>query len=348
MVEVADESQAVDATVLHRAARIEDAVHARIERRLSGRGWKPTLTPYVGYGAPGWVRVMCRLLLKRPEPHPRRRDATVRGWRHFVTAAVTEAEVVVEVGSHRHVLRTDRGGYIDAVVRSDLPAGWGEIKLSADDATPVTAPVQVIGPDVMFGIISDVDDTVIVTSLPRPFVAAWNTFVLDEHARASVPGMAVLYERLARAHPGAPVIYLSTGAWNTAPALTRFLQRHLFPQGTLLLTDWGPTPDGWFRNGGAHKRGQLERLAKEFPHVRWLLIGDDGQLDPQLYSEFVQSHPHNVAAVAIRQLSVTEQMLAGGLPGMGESGPPASPVPWVCAPGGAALSEQLEAVGLLH
>ena len=42
-----------------------------------------------------------------------------------------------------------------------------------------------------------------VTALPRPLLAAWNTFVLDEHARMAVPGMAVLYERLVTAHPGA-------------------------------------------------------------------------------------------------------------------------------------------------
>ncbi len=104
-----------------------------------------------------------------------------------------------------------------------------------------------------------------VTALPRPLLAAWNTFVLDEHARMAVPGMAVLYERLVTANPGAPVFYLSTGAWNVAPTLSRFLSRHLYPAGPLLLTDWGPTPDRWFRSGQEHKRSTLRRLAAEFP-----------------------------------------------------------------------------------
>ena len=56
-----------------------------------------------------------------------------------------------------------------------------------------------------------------VTALPRPLLAAWHTFVVNEHARATTPGMPVLYERLTTQHPGAPVIYLSTGAWNVAP-----------------------------------------------------------------------------------------------------------------------------------
>ncbi len=89
----------------------------------------------------------------------------------------------------------------------------------------------VVAPDIRFGVVSDVDDTVMVTALPRPLLAAWNSFVVNEHARQPVPGMSVLLERLMRAHPGAPLVYLSTGAWNVAPTLARFLRRHLFRPG---------------------------------------------------------------------------------------------------------------------
>ena len=333
---------------MHRAARIEDAVHDRIERLLFARGWKPAATAYTGYGAAGWVRVMARVLLTRPESRVRPpRGESVRGWRSFTSSPVTDAEVTLDAGGRRHVVRTDRSGYVDAVVASALGVGWGEVTVEAVGAEPVAAPVHVVGPDERFGVISDVDDTVMVTSLPRPLLAAWNTFVLNEHARAPVPGMAVLYERLVTAHPEAPVFYLSTGAWNVAPTLTRFLGRHLYPPGPLLLTDWGPTRDGWFRNGRAHKRASLERLARELPQVRWLLIGDDGQHDPELYADFADAHPQNVAGVAIRHLSPTEQVLASGLPVPADSGPRASNVPWVSAPDGAALSARLREAGLL-
>ena len=87
------------------------------------------------------------------------------------------------------------------------------------------------------------------------------------------------------------------------PTLSRFLGRNLFPRGPLLLTDWGPTPDRWFRSGLDHKRTNLRRLAEEFPQLRWLLIGDDGQHDEELYGEFADDHPDHVSAVAIRQLT---------------------------------------------
>jgi phosphatidate phosphatase APP1 len=212
--------------------------------------------------------------------------------------------------------------------------------VSAEDAAPVEAPIRVVDPAVRFGVVSDVDDTVMVTALPRPLLAAWNTFVLDEHARMAVPGMAVLYERLATAHPGAPVLYLSTGAWNVAPTLTRFLGRHLYPAGPLLLTDWGPTPDRWFRSGREHKRATLARLAREFPDIRWLLIGDDGQHDEEIYAEFAAAHPDNVAAVAIRHLSPTQAVLAGALPAPGSDPTWAAGLSgkrWLRAPDGAGL-----------
>jgi phosphatidate phosphatase APP1 len=185
-----------------------------------------------------------------------------------------------------------------------------------------------------------------VTALPRPLLAAWNTFVLDEHARTPVAGMAVLYERLTREHSGAPVIYLSTGAWNVAPTLTRFLSRNLYPAGALLLTDWGPTHDRLFRSGRQHKRENLARLARDFPRMKWLLIGDDGQHDEELYGEFARAHPDNVAAVCIRQLSPGQAVFAGGRSSH-EGGSAPGDARWLYAPDGAGLSEQLSELGLL-
>jgi phosphatidate phosphatase APP1 len=156
--------------------------------------------------------------------------------------------------------------------------------------------------------------------------------------------MSVLYERLVRAHPGAPVIYLSTGAWNVAPTLTRFLSRNLYPAGPLLLTDWGPTHDRWFRSGREHKEHNLRRLADEFPHVRWLLVGDDGQHDEELYARFAAEHPERVAAVAIRRLSTGEAVLAGGRTKAEQHG---ADVPWVSASDGATLADRLGDIGIL-
>ena len=331
--------------ILHFAARLEDSVHEWREKRGRKRGLKTTVIPYTGYGSPGWVRVLCRVVLTRGDVASQR-AAKVRGWRSFFSIPVDDVEVTIIAGGVEQRVLADRGGVVDTKIDVHLTPGWHDITIRADDTEPVIAPVFIIDPDAEFGLISDVDDTVMVTALPRPLLAAWNTFVLDEHARRPVPGMAVLYERIKRANPSMPVIYLSTGAWNVAPTLTRFFERNLYPAGPLLLTDWGPTHDRWFRSGRLHKSETLERIAQELPGMRWLLVGDDGQHDEEIYGEFAASHPENVAAVAIRQLSTSEAVLAGGRSKAAENGR-SSGATWVFAPDGAGLLEQLGDTGML-
>jgi phosphatidate phosphatase APP1 len=334
---------------LHRAARLEDALHAFRARRARKRGLLATVVPFSGYGGDGWIRVLGRVLLVRQvraDATEKPRARSIRGWRSFTSVPAGEVTVIVTAGGRDHVVTADRGGVVDTRLELELPTGWNTITMRTEDSTTVSAPVFVVDTETRFGIVSDIDDTVMVTALPRPLLAAWNTFVLDEHARTPVAGMSVLYERLVREHAGSPVVYLSTGAWNVAPTLTRFLSRNLYPAGSLLLTDWGPTHDRLFRSGKQHKRENLARLATEFPRLKWLLIGDDGQHDEELYGEFARAHPGNVAAVCIRQLSPGQAVLAGG-----RSAHPdelaAGSARWLYAPDGAGLSEQLTDLGIL-
>ena len=335
------------AQIMHRAARIEDAFHRWRERRGRRRGLVTTIVPYAGYGAPGWTRVLCRVVLARADGAARQRADKVRGWRSFFSIPVADADVMVMAGGVEQRVAPNRGGVVDVRIETELDPGWHTITLRSEGTEPVTAPVFIVDPATRFGIVSDVDDTVMVTALPRPFLAAWNTFVLDEHARTPVAGMAVLYERLRREHPASPVIYLSTGAWNVAPTLTRFLDRNLYPPGALLLTDWGPTHDRWFRSGQEHKRSNLARLAEEFPQLRWLLFGDDGQHDEALYGEFAAAHPDNVAAVAIRQLSTGEAVLAGGRTKAAQR-EEESTVRWFYGQNGAELARALVSADLME
>ncbi|WP_344777472.1 App1 family protein [Gryllotalpicola kribbensis] len=334
----------------HRAAQFDDAVNRYRARRARAKGFLPTVVPYAGYGAPSWARVLGRVVLAkdpRPGTRYRKREESVRGWRSFASVPINDVPVIAEIDGVEHVLRPDRGGVIDQVIPVELAPGRHDITLRPQGMeTASTATLLIVGPETQFGVVSDIDDTVMVTWLPRPMLAAWNTFVLNEHARVPTPGMAVLYERIRSEHRGAPFVYLSTGPWNVAPTLRRFLTRNLFPSGPLLLTDWGPTHDRFFRSGRVHKEQNLERLASEFPQVKWLLFGDDGQHDEAIYTNFIEQHPGSVAAVAIRQLYATEAMLAGGR-SKAEGRAEAGDVPWVYGPDGMSLYRQLRDLGFV-
>ncbi|MGM0931723.1 MAG: App1 family protein [Actinomycetota bacterium] len=336
----------------HIGMRVEDRWQAYRERRARRRGYVATVMPFTGYGTAGWIRVLGRVVMARPGAFDNGRMPSklvadgIRGWRNFISPPAANARVTISAAGIEHHVVADRGGVVDAKVSVDLAPGWHTVTLRCEGSEPVEAAVYVVPPGERFGVVSDVDDTVMVTALPRPLLAAWNTFVLDEHARNPTPGMAVMLERVTREHPGSPVLYLSTGAWNVAQTLTRFLSRNLYPDGALLLTDWGPTKDRWFRSGQGHKVDQLRRLAEEFPDIKWLLIGDDGQHDEAIYAGFALRYPGHVAAIAIRQLSVSEAVLAGGRSQDRPSGPARS-IPWIYAPDGKGLANQLQQLGIL-
>lgn len=331
--------------LLAAVVRAGDVLHSMRTRIADSGGALPTVVGYTGYGSTGWVRVLARVVLSRSTSASPR--GKVRGWQSFTSVPVRNSEVQVRIGDASYTLHADAGGLVDVVLECSLEPGWHTITLTAPGSVPAEARIQVVDPATTFGIVSDIDDTVMVTALPRPLLALWNTLVLSERARTPTPGMSVLYDRVLAHNPGTPLVYLSTGAWNVAPALTRFLARNLYPDGTLLLTDWGPAKQHWFRSGRDHKRNNLARLAQEFPHIRWLLVGDDGQHDPEIYAEFARSHPAQTAAIAIRQLSPSEALLAGGRNAEDAGTANLDGVEKVSAPDGAGLAQQLQQLGFL-
>ena len=331
----------------HAGTRLERHLHGALERGLESRGWTPRVTPFTGYGGEGWVRVLARVVLAPPGT-PRDAPTDGRGWRHFLSPWTGGATVEVEVADAVHEVESTHDGYVDVRLPADLPPGWATARLSVGGSDPAEAPLRIVGPGSRLGLLSDIDDTVIVTMLPRPLVAFRNAFLVRQSARRAVPGMAELYREIVASHPDAFVVYLSTGAWNTAATLSAFLERHGYPAGPLLLTDWGPTQERWFRSGPAHKRAQLARLFEELPHLRWLLVGDDGQHDPTLYAEAAASEPDKVLGVAIRQLTLAQHLIGHGTAGEAElADGPSLPGDPVLAPDGFGLRDGLARRGLV-
>ncbi|MFO7690663.1 MAG: hypothetical protein R6W83_08960, partial [Cryobacterium sp.] len=89
--------------MMHRAARLEDWLHERREHSARGRGYRPTVIPFTGYGSTGWVRILCRVLLAHPGKkslHTQRQrsdgtDAGIRGWRSFTSVPVKDTLVSI-------------------------------------------------------------------------------------------------------------------------------------------------------------------------------------------------------------------------------------------------------------
>ncbi len=335
-----------------RLAAAERAVERRLARVLWRRGWRVRLLTFTSYGvaaadgAPGWVRLIGRALLTgTPGPEAE----LVRGWRRFTTIPLEGVPVEVEVGGVRASVRTGPGGYVDHVLAADVTGGWHDVTMTSGHSEVATGRVRIVAPDEGQGVVSDIDDTVLVTALPRPLRAFWNTFVRHESSRHAVAGMPELFRQMHDDGREAFTAYVSTGPWNVAPSLERFLGRHGYPAGPLLMTDWGPSDERWFRSGRQHKHDALRQLLADLPQLTWTLVGDDGQHDPALYDDLVAEHPDRIDLVLIRQLTEAEQLLTHGtpttLPGEGADERPSRPdVPVLRAPDGHALGRAIAAM----
>ncbi|HLM05809.1 MAG TPA: phosphatase domain-containing protein [Blastococcus sp.] len=321
------------------ANRVKNRANRTASARARKLGWTVAALGYPGYAAQGRARVLGRLLLAPAGTDPNaRRD--IPGWRRLLTLEQPFGEIDVSVGSLRVRARADESGLIDVTVPVELPPGPGSALLHVEGRPPVPAPVHVASPEVDRGIVCDIDDTVWITGIRHPLGAAWRTFAGNGSTRRPVDGMSALLSRLVQSAPYEPVVYLSNGPWNMAGPITAFLERHGFPPGALLLTDWGISTRAWFRSGRAHKREQLERLAQEHPGVRWVLVGDDGEHDPDIYRDFAQAHPGQVAAIALRTVAPI-----GTAPP--ETEERVGRIPVVRAGDGRALAEQLDRLGAL-
>jgi phosphatidate phosphatase APP1 len=168
----------------------------------------------------------------------------------------------------------------------------------------VTVPIFVVDPEATLGIVSDLDDTVIDTGITRGLEFVRLTLFTEVTGRTPLPGAAELYRALTarRDGPPVPVFYLSTSPWNLYELLTRFLALRGFPSGPLLLTDWGPSRTNLFRAPTQeHKLTLTRALLAENPALRVVLVGDTGQLDPEIYATLAQEAPDRVIAVYVRR-----------------------------------------------
>ena len=119
-----------------------------------------------------------------------------------------------------------------------------------------------------------------VTQAPSLMKAAYNLLLLDPKKKMPVAGMNLLFNRIADMFPDAPFFYLSTSPWNVESSIRHFIANHGFPEGPLLLRDLDPRPKTFIPSGVQHKLEYAEQLMADFPDMKFILIGDDGQKDP--------------------------------------------------------------------
>jgi phosphatidate phosphatase APP1 len=305
------------------ASRVEDKLEEQRERLGITGEKRARIDAYRGYGRGEHAWVKARVLRGAPVPPARERDSVwlnlAASLQRFESDEIPGARVRIRYPGGQQELTADREGYVECWIAPSPPLGGGWRKVEMELLEPAegdapfrtAAPVLVPPPGARFGVVSDIDDTVVRTDVASHLRMAKNVFLGNPHTRMPFPGVAPFYRALERGAGGNernPVFYVSSSPWNLFDAITEFLELRRIPLGPLLLRDWGfPSADEGPGGHAGHKRTHIGRILDTFPDLPFILVGDSGQEDPEIYHRAVHDHPERILAVYIRNVSRTPE-----------------------------------------
>ena len=300
---------------LYRLSRDFAGVRRNIKRRL-GILAPLRIAMYGGYGTSREVLLRGRVLEARQGVEPSLEDGRLlnfkRSFWQFESDEVANVELAVDLlGASEpplHVI-SDDFGYFTLRHRLERPAqpGWLSARASVTAAPyPVSelpsaeGRVLIPSPDAHFGVISDIDDTILQSYVRNRLRLVYLTLVGNPLTRSSFEGTTELYRGLREGGRGAPFFYVSKSMWNLFPLLDGFIAHQRLPRGPLLLRQVGlfaPRPNV------PHKAAAIRELLETYPRLPFLLIGDSGEHDLSIYLEAARQHPGRVPAILIRNVS---------------------------------------------
>lgn len=280
------------------------------------------ILPFSGFGNQDEIFLLGRVLKDRGIGISQLEDSKWNNfkkmYKRFVTWEIPEAEVKATLYNQSATAISDEEGYF-------------QISLKPDPHQPLTSPEQEVtleltsqvlkrqgtvktinqivipGNKSRFGVISDIDDTIVPTGATRIWEMLKNTLFRNAHSRVPFPGVSAFYQALQQGFTGDennPIFYVSSSPWNLYGFLVELMDIHQIPRGPLMLRDLGLTKE-YFISGShfKHKLIQVERIFEIIKELPFILLGDSGQHDPEIYLQVVEDYPGRVKMIYIREIN---------------------------------------------
>lgn len=307
------------------AATIDDVLDSawrRVSSRL-GLARRPQIQPYIGYANRTHIHVHGRVLSNPPAELPESDDKwwenIAHTYRRFASNEIPGVNVQVSFGGEEHLATSDSEGYFT------LKAGhhsehFGESMWSQaickvvghdqvePDQSAVTCKLMMPPADAEFGVISDVDDTVVHTEATQLLAMIKHTMLSNARTRVPLDGVSALYHALAAGNskndaPRNPIFYVSSSPWNLFDVIEDIFELNHIPLGPILLRDLGFDRNKFFKEGHEHKLRKVRRLMESYPDMKFLLVGDSGQDDAMLYAHAAEEFgPQRIIEIYIRDV----------------------------------------------
>lgn len=307
--------------VAHRLETRWDRLRLAAKRRLGLTG-TPLIAPFRGYGdaARFWVRgrvIEDQGALSAAHTESLLRNIVLTA-RRYETDEIPEAQLAWSFARRSGEVVTDEEGYFDFSFAPgegfDPHLPWQDVHFILRQAhgrptRPLGATVRVRtpSPEARFGLISDIDDTIVFTGATN-FLKHWRTVAMNSaESRVPFAGTAPFYTALAGGAAGPetnPIFYVSSSPWNLFDLFERFMVLHGIPFGPMLLKDFGLDEGKWLTGGHqGHKTRMIAGVMDTYPTLKFILVGDSGQKDAEIYRDIVGLYPGRVAAVFIRDVT---------------------------------------------
>jgi phosphatidate phosphatase APP1 len=223
----------------------------------------------------------------------------VRFYKRLESDEVPGARVRASYLGVQNETTTDGEGYfrLQLAPRGRLgPGPWQDVQLELP-GTEAKATAQVLVPlkRARFGVISDIDDTIVASNVTSKLRMVLTVALTNSRTRKPFRGVAAFYRAL---HAGVnPVFYVSKSPWNLYVPLMEYLEVQGLPKGPLMLRDFGLRPQK------EHKQKAIDEILSTYPKLRFILSGDSGESDPEIYAEVVRRYPERIRAIYIRSVN---------------------------------------------
>ncbi|PBP15471.1 actin patch protein, partial [Diplocarpon rosae] len=200
----------------------------------------------------------------------------------------------------RTVITNDAGHFLMRAALDFVPT---HVRVLASENLSATEEVKITQPKGV-SLISDVDDTIKHSSIgggPREIFR--NAFIRDL-GDLTIDGVKEWYNTMY--DMGVGVHYVSNSPWQLFPVLVSFFQKAGLPPGSYHLKQYSGMLQGIFEPVAERKKGTLEKIMRDFPDRKFILIGDSGEADLEVYTDVALAHPGKILAIFIRDVTTPE------------------------------------------
>lgn len=289
-------------------------------------GWLgiPKVILYRGFGScsSGEIHISGALYedkgLEKPEGKNSSRENILAMLKRYSGDQIPGAKIRVHFGAEQKNVITEENGIFKLTLplndtEEKTQSRWVNYRAELLDQIgahinnfDVEGEVLIPGTDAKFGVISDIDDTIMISHSTQTLRKLRLMLTHNSRTRKPFPGVEAFCRALHQGVDGNssnPFFYLSSSEWNLYDLIDDFCTYNQFPKGVYLLREIKPGLLKLWNQGGGnheHKFDKIIKLFKLYPNLPFVLVGDNGQHDPEIYARVARLYPSRIKAIYIR------------------------------------------------